>query len=111
MVSTNVEKVQEFGIATDNMFVFWDWVGGRYSLWSAIGLSIACALGFDHFSALLEGAYAEYLAEYAGDKGAAAKLIAVGESKPDASHDAAELAATTALANVLLNLDEVITKE
>jgi len=57
-VSTNAEKVQEFGIATDNMFVFWDWVGGRYSLWSAIGLSIACYLGFDNFSALLEGAYA-----------------------------------------------------
>ena len=57
-VSTNAEKVQEFGIATDNMFVFWDWVGGRYSLWSAIGLSIACYLGFDNFSALLEGAHA-----------------------------------------------------
>jgi glucose-6-phosphate isomerase len=57
-VSTNSQQVQEFGIATDNMFVFWDWVGGRYSLWSAIGLSIACYLGFENFSALLEGAYA-----------------------------------------------------
>jgi glucose-6-phosphate isomerase len=57
-VSTNAAKVQEFGIASDNMFVFWDWVGGRYSLWSAIGLSIACYLGFDNFSALLDGAYA-----------------------------------------------------
>jgi len=57
-VSTNAAKVQEFGIASDNMFVFWDWVGGRYSLWSAIGLSIACYIGFENFSALLEGAHA-----------------------------------------------------
>ena len=57
-VSTNAEKVQEFGIATENMFVFWNWVGGRYSLWSAIGLSIACAVGYDNFKALLEGAEA-----------------------------------------------------
>ncbi len=57
-VSTNQEKVKEFGIDPANMFVFWDWVGGRYSLWSAIGLSIACTIGFDHFRELLEGAHA-----------------------------------------------------
>jgi len=57
-ISTNEEAVRKFGIAPENMFVFWDWVGGRYSLWSAIGLSIACSLGFDHFRELLEGAHA-----------------------------------------------------
>lgn len=57
-VSTNRAKVEEFGIDPANMFVFWNWVGGRYSLWSAIGLSIACTIGFDHFRALLEGAHA-----------------------------------------------------
>ena len=57
-VSTNGEKVAEFGIDTANMFGFWDWVGGRYSLWSAIGLPIALAIGFDHFIELLEGAHA-----------------------------------------------------
>ena len=56
-LSTNVTKVEEFGIDTDNMFEFWDWVGGRYSLWSAIGLSIACYIGFDNFAELLEGAH------------------------------------------------------
>jgi glucose-6-phosphate isomerase len=56
-LSTNVEKVEEFGIDKDNMFEFWDWVGGRYSLWSAIGLSIACYIGFDNFIDLLEGAH------------------------------------------------------
>ena len=56
-LSTNEEKVIEFGIDPNNMFVFWDWVGGRYSLWSAIGLSIACYIGFDRFSELLQGAY------------------------------------------------------
>jgi glucose-6-phosphate isomerase len=56
-ISTNAEAVVEFGIDKDNMFVFWDWVGGRYSLWSAIGLSIACYIGFDNFSDLLQGAY------------------------------------------------------
>ena len=54
-LSTNTEKVKEFGIAEENMFEFWSWVGGRYSLSSAIGLSIACTIGFDHFKALLEG--------------------------------------------------------
>jgi len=57
-VSTNKEKVDEFGIDLDNMFEFWDWVGGRYSLWSAIGLSIVCTIGFDNFRELLEGAHA-----------------------------------------------------
>jgi glucose-6-phosphate isomerase len=57
-VSTNREAVTEFGINPDNMFVFWDWVGGRYSLWSSIGLSIACTIGFENFIQLLEGAHA-----------------------------------------------------
>ena len=55
-LSTNAKKVKEFGIDEKNMFEFWDFVGGRYSLWSAIGLSIACFIGFDKFSELLEGA-------------------------------------------------------
>jgi len=55
-ISTNLEAVKDFGIDPDNMFVFWDWVGGRYSLWSAIGLSIACSIGFKDFTAMLEGA-------------------------------------------------------
>ena len=57
-LSTNAKAVGDFGINTDNMFPFWDWVGGRYSLWSAIGLSIACTVGFDHFRELLDGAHA-----------------------------------------------------
>jgi glucose-6-phosphate isomerase len=57
-LSTNEKAVTAFGIDPVNMFEFWDWVGGRYSLWSAIGLSIALTIGFDHFKALLEGAYA-----------------------------------------------------
>ena len=57
-LSTNANSVQAFGIDTENMFEFWDWVGGRYSLWSAIGLSIALAVGWQHFEALLAGAYA-----------------------------------------------------
>jgi glucose-6-phosphate isomerase len=56
-LSTNAQAVMEFGIDVDNMFGFWDWVGGRYSLWSAIGLTIACAVGFDNFQKLLEGAH------------------------------------------------------
>ena len=54
-MSTNEAKVTEFGIDKNNMFGFWDWVGGRYSLWSAIGLSIALAIGYDNFAELLEG--------------------------------------------------------
>ncbi|UCD35671.1 MAG: glucose-6-phosphate isomerase, partial [Nitrospiraceae bacterium] len=57
-LSTNRDEVMTFGIDPENMYVFWDWVGGRYSLWSAIGLSIACFLGFENFAALLDGAHA-----------------------------------------------------
>lgn len=57
-ISTNAKEVRKFGIAPENMFVFWDWVGGRYSLWSAVGLSIACSIGFHHFIELLDGAHA-----------------------------------------------------
>jgi glucose-6-phosphate isomerase len=57
-LSTNTKGVTAFGIAPENMFAFWDWVGGRYSLWSSIGLSIACTIGFDRFVELLEGAHA-----------------------------------------------------
>ncbi|MDX2493479.1 MAG: glucose-6-phosphate isomerase [Desulfuromusa sp.] len=56
-ISTNLELVSQFGINPDNMFVFWDWVGGRYSLWSAIGLSIALYIGMDQFEELLAGAH------------------------------------------------------
>lgn len=56
-MSTNAREVSKFGIDTQNMFEFWDWVGGRYSLWSAIGLSIAIYLGMDNFEALLNGAH------------------------------------------------------
>jgi glucose-6-phosphate isomerase len=56
-LSTNRKKVEEFGIDPENMFEFWDWVGGRYSLWSAIGLSIVLAIGYDNFKELLIGAY------------------------------------------------------
>ena len=57
-VSTNTEEVTRFGIRPENMFEFWDWVGGRYSLWSAIGLPIALAIGMDGFEDLLKGAHA-----------------------------------------------------
>ncbi|MEO0896157.1 MAG: glucose-6-phosphate isomerase [Bacteroidota bacterium] len=56
-LSTNRKGVEEFGIDPNNMFGFWDWVGGRYSVWSAIGLSVACTVGFDNFRQLLEGAH------------------------------------------------------
>jgi glucose-6-phosphate isomerase len=55
-VSTNLQKVQEFGIAPENIFPMWDWVGGRFSLWSAVGLSISLAVGPNHFEQLLKGA-------------------------------------------------------
>jgi len=55
-VSTNTEKIAEFGISDDNVFPMWDWVGGRFSLWSAVGLSIALAVGYDKFNELLAGA-------------------------------------------------------
>jgi len=57
-LSTNEKEVVKFGIAKENMFEFWDWVGGRYSLWSAIGLSIALTIGYKNFDELLKGAYA-----------------------------------------------------
>jgi glucose-6-phosphate isomerase len=56
-ISTNRTEVEKFGIDPENMFGFWDWVGGRYSLWSAIGLSIACFIGFQNFEQLLSGAH------------------------------------------------------
>jgi glucose-6-phosphate isomerase len=56
-ISTNRTEVEKFGIDPENMFGFWDWVGGRYSLWSAIGLSIACYIGFQNFEQLLSGAH------------------------------------------------------
>ncbi|WP_029033916.1 glucose-6-phosphate isomerase [Salinimicrobium terrae] len=55
-VSSNVKAVEEFGIEADNIFPMWDWVGGRFSLWSAVGLSISLSVGFDNFNSLLEGA-------------------------------------------------------
>jgi glucose-6-phosphate isomerase len=55
-VSTNIQKVTEFGINPDNVFPMWDWVGGRFSLWGAVGLSIALAVGFDNYNELLKGA-------------------------------------------------------
>ncbi|MBX3161163.1 MAG: glucose-6-phosphate isomerase [Deltaproteobacteria bacterium] len=57
-LSTNAKEVGAFGIDVANMFEFWDWVGGRYSLWSAIGLSIACVIGMDNFEEILEGGHA-----------------------------------------------------
>ena len=56
-VSTNIQKVTEFGINADNVFPMWDWVGGRFSLWSAVGLSISLAVGYDNFDKLLKGAH------------------------------------------------------
>jgi glucose-6-phosphate isomerase len=56
-LSTNVQAVKDFGIAEENIFEFWDWVGGRYSLWSAIGLSIVLSVGYENFEQLLKGAY------------------------------------------------------
>lgn len=55
-VSTNLKKIDEFGIAPENVFPMWDWVGGRFSLWSAVGLTIALSVGYEHFAALLFGA-------------------------------------------------------
>lgn len=56
-LSTNTSAVTSFGISSSNMFKFWDWVGGRYSLWSAIGLSIALSIGYENFEQLLLGAH------------------------------------------------------
>ncbi|MBA5764898.1 glucose-6-phosphate isomerase, partial [Vibrio sp. 404] len=52
----NIEKAKAFGISSNNIFPMWDWVGGRFSLWSAVGLSISLAVGNDHFEKLLQGA-------------------------------------------------------
>ena len=57
-VSTNLQKIDEFGISSENVFPMWDWVGGRFSLWSAVGLSIALSIGYQNFEKLLEGAHA-----------------------------------------------------
>ncbi len=79
-VSTNAGAVSAFGIDTKNMFQFWDWVGGRYSLWSAIGLSIACGIGFENYLELLEGAHAmdTHFAETDFDKNIPVILALIG---------------------------------
>ncbi len=79
-ISTNTDKVKEFGISPENMFVFWDWVGGRYSLWSAIGLSIACSVGFECFEELLAGAFAmdRHFAEMPFDRNIPVILALIG---------------------------------
>lgn len=79
-VSTNKNGVQQFGIAGENMFEFWDWVGGRYSLSSAIGLSIACTIGFQNFKELLEGLHAmdEHFRTTPSDKNLPVILALIG---------------------------------
>jgi len=79
-LSTNAKAVAGFGIDTKNMFEFWDWVGGRYSLWSAIGLSIACGIGFENFEELLDGANAidKHFAETEFEKNIPVILAAIG---------------------------------
>jgi glucose-6-phosphate isomerase len=79
-LSTNAKAVAAFGIDTKNMFEFWDWVGGRYSLWSAIGLSIACGIGFENFTELLEGANAmdKHFSETEFEKNIPVILAAIG---------------------------------
>lgn len=79
-VSTNAAAVSEFGIDTKNMFRFWNWVGGRYSLWSAIGLSIACGIGFENYIELLEGAHAmdKHFSETDFDKNIPVILALIG---------------------------------
>ncbi len=79
-LSTNEADVVKFGIAPENMFVFWDWVGGRYSLWSAIGLSIALTIGYNNFEALLKGAHHTdiYFASAQFDKNISVIMALVG---------------------------------
>jgi len=79
-LSTNAPKVTEFGINVENMFPFWDWVGGRYSLWSAIGLSIMLYIGAEHFDALLQGAheYDQYFQETPFNKNISVVLALIG---------------------------------
>jgi glucose-6-phosphate isomerase len=79
-LSTNIEGVKEFGIAEENIFGFWDWVGGRYSLSSAIGMSIALTVGFDHFVELLDGMYSmdEHFRHAPLEENIPAKLALIG---------------------------------
>ncbi len=79
-LSTNEKEVKKFGIDPANMFAFWDWVGGRYSLWSAIGLSIALTIGYDNFESLLKGAYTvdEHFKTTAFDKNIPVIMALVG---------------------------------
>ncbi len=79
-LSTNKKEVEKFGIDPENMFVFWDWVGGRYSLWSAIGLSIALTIGYEHFEQLLKGAYRvdEYFKTQSFDKNIPVVMALIG---------------------------------
>ncbi|MFZ1305699.1 MAG: glucose-6-phosphate isomerase [Ferruginibacter sp.] len=79
-LSTNDKEVIKFGIDPANMFVFWDWVGGRYSLWSAIGLSIALTIGFENFEQLLKGAHATdtHFRETAFDKNIPVLMALIG---------------------------------
>ncbi|TXF91679.1 glucose-6-phosphate isomerase [Neolewinella aurantiaca] len=79
-LSTNIEGVKEFGIAEENIFGFWDWVGGRYSLSSAIGMSIALTVGFDHFIELLDGMYSmdEHFRHAPLEENIPAKLALIG---------------------------------
>jgi glucose-6-phosphate isomerase len=79
-LSTNEKDVVKFGIDKANMFEFWDWVGGRYSLWSAIGLSIALTVGYEHFESLLKGAHAtdEHFRTTAPDKNVPVLMALVG---------------------------------
>ena len=79
-LSTNAAAVADFGIDTNNMFEFWDWVGGRYSLWSAIGLSIVLSVGYDNFEKLLSGAHAmdRHFAETPAEKNLPVLLALIG---------------------------------
>lgn len=79
-LSTNEQEVAKFGIDTQNMFEFWDWVGGRYSLWSAIGLSIVLSIGFNNFEQLLNGAHAmdQHFAETAFEHNIPVILALIG---------------------------------
>ena len=79
-LSTNEKEVVKFGIDPKNMFVFWDWVGGRYSLWSAIGLSIALTIGYENFEQLLKGAHAtdNHFRETAFDKNIPVIMALIG---------------------------------
>ncbi|HRH48827.1 MAG TPA: glucose-6-phosphate isomerase [Panacibacter sp.] len=79
-LSTNEKAVTAFGINPQNMFVFWDWVGGRYSLWSAIGLSIALTIGYNNFEELLKGAFAvdEYFKKESFDKNIPVLMALIG---------------------------------